>query len=57
MIAETGRHTGHVDVVRELIDGVVGARAVNDNMPLGDATWWESYRDGLEGAAREAGRN
>ena len=57
MIAETHRHAGHADIVRELIDGVVGLRAVNDNMAPGDATWWESYRERLERAAREAGRN
>lgn len=57
MIAETHRHAGHADIVRELIDGVVGLRAVNDNMAPGDATWWESYRHRLERAARETGRN
>jgi uncharacterized damage-inducible protein DinB len=54
MIAETHRHAGQVDIVRELIDGVVGLRAVNDNMAPGDAEWWESYRNRLERAAREA---
>ena len=57
MIAETHRHAGHADIVRELIDGVVGLRAVNDNMAPGDAKWWESYRNRLERAAREADRN
>jgi uncharacterized damage-inducible protein DinB len=57
MIAETHRHAGQADIVRELIDGVVGLRAVNDNMAPGDAEWWESYRDRLERAAREADRN
>jgi uncharacterized damage-inducible protein DinB len=56
MIAETHRHAGQADIVRELIDGVVGLRAVNDNMAPGDAEWWESYRDRLERAAREADR-
>jgi uncharacterized damage-inducible protein DinB len=57
MIAETHRHAGHADIVRELLDGVVGLRAVNDNMAPGDVTWWESYRSRLERAARAAGRN
>jgi hypothetical protein len=55
MIAETNRHAGHADIVRELIDGGVGHRADNDNMAPGDADWWESYRDRLERVAREAG--
>jgi uncharacterized damage-inducible protein DinB len=54
VIAETHRHAGHADIVRELIDGAVGLRAGNDNMPPGDAAWWESYRSRLERAAREA---
>ena len=54
MIAETHRHAGHADIVRELIDGVVGMQSVNDNMAPGDATWWESYRSRLERVARES---
>jgi uncharacterized damage-inducible protein DinB len=54
VIAETNRHGGHADLVRELIDGAVGLRADNDNMPPGDPTWWEDYRNRLEQAAREA---
>jgi hypothetical protein len=55
MIAETDRHAGHADIVRELIDGAAGLRKDNDNMAPGDRAWWESYRDRLERAAREAG--
>jgi len=55
MIAETDRHAGHADIVRELIDGTVGLRRDNDNMAPGDAGWWERYRDRLEQVAREAG--
>jgi hypothetical protein len=56
MVAETHRHAGHADIVRELIDGVAGLRWKGDNMTPGDAEWWESYRRRLEGAARQAGR-
>ena len=35
MIAETDRHAGHADIVRELIDGTVGLRQDNDNMAPG----------------------
>ena len=52
MIAETNRHAGHADVVRELIDGATGLRADNDNMAPGDAAWWEAYRACLEDTAR-----
>ena len=54
MIAETHRHAGHADIVRELIDGAAGLRQDNDNLAPGDQAWWESYRDRLERAAREA---
>jgi len=56
MIAETDRHAGQADIVRELIDGAVGLRAGNDNMAPGDRAWWEGYRGRLERAAREAGQ-
>ena len=52
MIAETHRHAGHADIVRELVDGAVGLRAGRDNMPEQDAQWWASYHDRLERVAR-----
>jgi hypothetical protein len=55
MIAETHRHAGHADIVRELIDGAVGHRAEVDNMAPGDAAWWMQYHDRVEAAARQAG--
>jgi hypothetical protein len=57
VLAETNRHAGHADIVRELIDGVVGLRADNDNMTPGDQAWWADYRDRVEQDAREAGRH
>jgi uncharacterized damage-inducible protein DinB len=54
MIAETHRHAGHADIVRELIDGAAGVRADNDNMPGLDQSSWSSYRERLERVAREA---
>lgn len=53
--AETHRHAGHADIVRELIDGTAGLRAINDNLPPGDRQWWADYRERIETAAREAG--
>jgi uncharacterized damage-inducible protein DinB len=55
MIAETNRHAGHADIVRELIDGAVGHRADADNMPPVDQAWWQDYESRLERAAQEAG--
>jgi hypothetical protein len=54
MIAETNRHAGHADIVRELLDGADGMRADNDNMAPGDEAWWAGYRNRLERAAVEA---
>jgi hypothetical protein len=54
MTAETHRHAGQADIVRELIDGSVGLRSDNDNMAQGDATWWVGYRERLEQAAKDA---
>ncbi len=53
-IAETARHAGHADIVRELIDGAVGLRDGNDNLPDVDKAEWESYHATVEAAAREA---
>ncbi|MYZ37468.1 MULTISPECIES: DinB family protein [unclassified Streptomyces] len=54
VIADTHRHAGHADIVRELLDGAVGMSEGNDNMPPGDQSWWEDYRSRLERAAQEA---
>jgi hypothetical protein len=54
MIAETDRHAGHADIVRELIDGSVGVAAAFSNLPPGDRDWWNSYRDRVEQAAKRA---
>jgi Protein of unknown function (DUF664) len=52
MLAETHRHAGHTDIVRELIDRSVGLRADNDNMAPADEAWWAEYRERVETAAR-----
>ncbi|MGH4006642.1 MAG: DinB family protein [Pseudonocardiaceae bacterium] len=45
VIAETHRHSGHADVVRELIDGATGLQEDNDNMAPGDQAWWQNYHN------------
>lgn len=54
MTAETQRHAGHADIVRELIDGAVGLLRGSDNLPPGGEAWWGDYRDHVEQAARSA---
>ena len=55
LVAETSRHAGHADIVRELVDGDAGMRAAVSNLPDHDADWWIAYHDRLEQAARQAG--
>lgn len=54
MIAETQRHAGHADIVRELVDGSTGQRPGGANTAEGDARWWAAHRERVERAAREA---
>ena len=54
VIAETHRHAGHADIVRESIDGAVGMRAGNDNMVPGDGAFWAAHVARLEQVARDA---
>lgn len=56
VIADTHRHAGHADILRELIDGAVGMNEGNVGVPTGDSAWWENYRSRLEHAAKEADR-
>jgi hypothetical protein len=54
VLAETNRHAGHADIVRELIDGAAGLEAGDDNLRPGDQAWWEQYRSQLERVAEQA---
>ena len=51
--AETARHAGHADIVRELLDGAAGVRAGNTNLP-DDGYDWEAHHAKLEAAAQAA---
>jgi hypothetical protein len=57
VVTDTNRHAGQADVIRELIDGTVGLASGRPNMAPGDQAWWQSYRDQVEHAAQEAGRD
>ncbi|MFY0409568.1 DinB family protein [Solicola sp. PLA-1-18] len=59
VLAETTRHAGHADVVRELVDGSVGQFEGDDRLDNtgqgrapSDAPGWRAYRDRVEAAAR-----
>jgi uncharacterized damage-inducible protein DinB len=54
VIAETNRHAGHADIVREMVDGAVGLRADNDNMGESDPQKLADYRARLDEVARAA---
>jgi uncharacterized damage-inducible protein DinB len=51
VIAETHRHAGHADIVRELVDGAAGVHPANSNLPSGDTDWWSAYRNRLDETA------
>lgn len=51
LIAETHRHAGHADILREQIDGAAGLNRGNENIPREDRPWWASYRHRLEEVA------
>ena len=47
VVAETARHAGHADIVREMIDG----RAGGDRDEVGDAVWWARHIERVRRAA------
>lgn len=53
MIAETARHAGHADIVREAIDGSAGLSAGNANLPPAEAGYWNGYRSRLQEIAEQ----
>lgn len=52
VIADTSRHAGHADILREQLDGATGERPGATSIPSDDPAWWAAYRDKLERAAR-----
>jgi len=51
--AETQRHAGHADIVRELIDGSAGLLRVHDNLHIRDLNEQQRFHDRVEAAAAE----
>jgi uncharacterized damage-inducible protein DinB len=54
-VAESHRHAGHADIVRELVDGSAGLADTGAMLPEADRAWWRRHRDRVEEAARQAG--
>ena len=54
MLAETSRHAGHADIVREQLDGAVGTDADAMAEQQHDAVFWAERREEIEAAARSA---
>jgi len=55
VLVDLSRHAGHADILRELIDGAVGADLRWSNLPPVDEAWWTTHRDKIEAAAARAG--
>lgn len=54
LIAETARHAGHADILREQLDGSIGASAENSNLPDLTPAQWAQHVDRLRRIAEEA---
>lgn len=52
VLAETNRHAGHADILREQLDGAAGMRSDGSNVPAHDAAWWDELRGRIEQAAQ-----
>ena len=54
MTVETARHAGHLDIVRETIDGALGRYAGDPSVPGDDEIDWTAYVAKVEAAAQDA---
>jgi hypothetical protein len=52
VLAETNRHAGHADILREQVDGTTGG--ADAGPPQHDADWWQKYVATVETAAKTA---
>ncbi|MEO3744868.1 DinB family protein [Plantactinospora sp. B5E13] len=53
VVAETQRHAGHADIVRELVDGKAGMLQEASNLPAVGPAWWVEYRRRVQYAAEQ----
>ena len=56
LCAETARHAGHADILRELVDGSAGSRPGDPNLTGRTPAQWAAHRERIERAAQEAQR-
>jgi hypothetical protein len=56
MLTETNRHAGHADILREQLDGAVGA-GTESAAPQDDAVFWEDRHATIERAARNGSKD
>ena len=56
LLAETSRHAGHADILREELDGAVGTDAESMAVKQHDSAFWAERRSRIESAARSVGR-
>ena len=54
ILAETSRHAGHADILREQLDGATGTDAESMALQKHDAAFWENRRARIERAASRA---
>jgi len=54
VLAETSRHAGHADILREGLDGAVGMLPGNSHLADHDAAWWQAHHARIEAAAAAA---
>jgi hypothetical protein len=54
LLAETSRHAGHADILREALDGAVGTDAEDMAEQRHDPAFWRERREEIEAAARSA---
>ena len=55
MAVETARHLGHIDILREQVDGSRGLRDGVSNLPDVDDQWWADYVTRLRELAERSG--
>jgi len=53
VIADSQRHAGHADIVRELIDGTAGLTPDSSNLPDSGYSW-QDHRNRVEATAKAA---
>ena len=55
LLAETSRHAGHADILREQLDGAVGTDAEDMAVQSHGPDFWIERSKEIEAAARSAG--